>query len=318
MTSLEEIKSLIDSSHNIGLTYHVSPDGDAIGSILALKFALQTLGKKVKIFSKDNLKTNTILKFLPTINEVDGENYKLGSEIDLLIILDCGNIERVSCDYKSSNVNTLCIDHHVSNSKYCKYNFIRFDSSSTGEIVYDLIKFLGVKINRKIAISIYTAIMTDTDGLRFQSTTPKTFNVVGEIASTGLDFWNVYERLFLSTSYSKIKLLGLVFNALNIVNNKICVIKITDDMLKNTNSSDEHTNDIVSTGLTIENVQVSILMKDFQDKVKVSLRSKGEINVCEVAQKFGGGGHLRAAAFVTDMKMDKIEVSLLNEFRNLL
>lgn len=318
MISFEKIKDLINNSKNIGLTYHVSPDGDAIGSLLALKCALEKLNKNVEVFSKDNLQKNISLKFLPKIGEINGTNYVVNKEIDLLIIVDCGNLERVSCEFDLNKVDTLCVDHHISNDLYCKYNFIDSFSSSTGEIVYNLIKYLGLEIDKNIATCIYTSIMTDTGGLRFECSTQKTFNVVGELVSTGIDFWNIYEKLFLSQTYEKIKLLGLVFEKLKIVDEKICVIKVTNDMFEKSSATDEQTHDIASLGLTIENVEASIFIRNFKDKIKVSLRSKNNINVCEIAQKFGGGGHIKAAAFVTELKMDEIEEILLKEFRNVL
>lgn len=318
MVSFEKIKSMINDSKKIGLSYHISPDGDAIGSLLGLYCSLKSLNKEVEIFSKDNLQNNVSLKFLPHITKIDGKNFNVPDDIDLLIILDCGNLERVSCDFDLYKINTLCIDHHISNDNYCKFNYIDSKSSSTGEIVYSLVKFLGVKITKEISTCIYTSIMTDTGGLRFEYSTPKTFNIVGELVSTGFDFWNIYEKIFLSQTYSKVKLLGLVFDKLKLVDEKICVIRLTEDMFEKSGANDEQTNDVVSQGLTIENVKVSILTKVFRDKIKVSLRSKDDINVCEVAQKFGGGGHIKAAAFVTDHTMDEIEEILISEFRKLL
>lgn len=318
MINFDNIKSLIEDSKNIGLSYHVSPDGDAIGSLLSLYFALKKLNKNVTIFSKDDL-TNTInLKFLPSISEIDGKNFIVTPDIDLLIILDCGNVERISCEVDFDKTITLGIDHHISNDKYCKYNFINGSASSTGEIIFDVIKSLGVELDQDIAKCVYTSIMTDTGGLRFESTSQKTFNIVGELVATKFKFWDIYEQLFLYKTFSKVKLLGLVYNEIKLVDDQICIIHVTNDMLNKSNSIDEQTNDIVSYGLTIDGVNVSILIKDFNGKHKVSLRSKNHINVCEIAQKFGGGGHIKAAAFVTELKRDDIEKVLVEEFRKLL
>lgn len=318
MINFDNIKSLIEDSKSIGLSYHVSPDGDAVGSLLSLYFALKKLNKDVMIFSKDDL-TNTInLKFLPLINEINGENYIVTSDIDLLIILDCGNIERISCEVDFDKTITLGIDHHISNDRYCKYNFVDGGASSTGEIVFDVIKNLGVELDQDIAKCIYTSIMTDTGGLRFECTSQKTFNIVGELIATKFEFWNIYEQLFLYKTFSKVKLLGLVYNEIKLIDNQICVIHVTNEMLNKSNSTDEQTNDIVSYGLTIDGVKASILIKDFNGKHKVSLRSKNSINVCKIAQKFGDGGHIKAAAFVTNLKRDDIERVLVEEFRKLL
>lgn len=318
MVSLEEIKKIIHNCKNIGLTYHVSPDGDAIGSLIALKLALKKLNKNVNIFSKDNLQKNNYLKFLTGINEIDGTNYIVNDEIDLLIIVDCGNVERVSCEFNPNNVITLGIDHHISNEKYCNYNLVISTSSSTGEIIYDLIKYLNIEVDKDIASCIYTSIITDTGGLRFECSKQKTFNIVGELVSLGIDFYNIYENLFLSQSYSKVKLLGLVYENLKIVDEKICIMRVTDEMLKKSNSNDEETGNISSIGLTIEKVCVSIFIKNFKDRVKVSMRSKENINVCEVAQIFGGGGHVKAAAFVTELGMDEVEELLIEKFRSII
>lgn len=318
MINFNEIRDLINNAHTIGLSYHVSPDGDATGSLLGLFCALKKMNKDVKIFSKDNLTLNRTLRYLPEIENVDGNTYEVSDDIDMLIILDCGNIERVSCDVNFDKVTTVCIDHHISNGKYCTYNFIEDSASSTGEIVFQLINHLDVEIDKDIAKCIYTSIMTDTGGLRFESTSQKTFNIVGELISTGIDFWNIYEGLFLKKEYSKIKLLGLVFDELKVVDDEICVIYLTQEMLDKSNADETQTGDIVSTGLTIENVKASILIKDFKDKVKVSLRGKDGINVCEIAGKFGGGGHIKAAAFVTDLSREEIESKLIEEFRAIL
>lgn len=318
MVSFEKMKDLISNANNIGLTYHVSPDGDAIGSLLAMKFVLEKLNKNVIVFSKDNLQTNLYLKFLPEINKIDGENFSVGEEIDLLIVVDCGNRERVSCDFNDDKIITLGIDHHISNNKYCTYNFVNGSSSSTGEIVYEFAKFLGVEIDENIATCIYTSIMTDTGGLRFECSGQRTFNIIGEIVSTGFKFWEVYEKLFLSQTYGKIKLKSLIYKNLKMVDEKICVMRITDEMLKESGVTEDQTGDVVSIGLTIDEAKVSILIKNFKDKTKVSLRGRDNINVCEVAQGFGGGGHIKASAFVTDLSMDEIEEILVEKFRKII
>lgn len=318
MINFNEIKDLINSAHTIGLSYHVLPDGDAIGSLLGLFCALKQMNKDVRIFSKDNLTLNKVLRYLPKISTVDGNNYTVPDDIDILIILDCGNIERVSCDANFDRITTVCIDHHVSNNRYCTYNFIEDMASSTGEIVFELIKNLDVKIDRDIAKCIYTSIMTDTGGLRFESTSQRTFNIVGELVATGIDFWNIYDKLFLTKEYSKIKLLALVFDKLKLIDDKLCVIHLTKNMLDITGTNDNQTGDIVNYGLTVESAKVSILIKDFDGKIKVSLRGKDDINVCEIAEKFGGGGHIRASAFVTELSREEIELKLIEEFRVIL
>lgn len=318
MISFDKMKELISKANNIGLTYHVSPDGDAIGSLLAMKFVLEKLNKNVIVFSKDNLQTNSYLKFLPKINEIDGKNFLIGNEIDILIIVDCGNRERVSCDLDDDKIITLGIDHHISNDKYCTYNFVNGFASSTGEIVYEFAKFLGVEIDENIATCIYTSIMTDTGGLRFECSSQKTFNIIGEIVSTGFKFWEIYEKLFLSQTYEKVKFLGLVYKNLKIVDKNICIMKITDEMFEESGVSEYQIGDVVNIGLTIDEVVVSILIKNFKDKTKVSLRSRNEINVCEIAQEFGGGGHIKASAFVTDFNIEGIETILIEKFRKII
>lgn len=314
MNSFDEIKKVIMSAKKIALSFHVSPDGDAIGSLLALKLALLKLNKEVSVFSKDDLRKNYTLEYLTDIYKIDGTNYKVHDDAELLIILDCANMERVSCEW-DNKITTMVIDHHISNEKYCDYNLVNHKASSTGEVVYELIKHLGVSIDTQIAECIYTSIMTDTGGLRFESSSQKTFNIVGELVATGFNFGSIYEKLFLSKSLSKVKLLGLVYDDLKIIDNFIAVSKITKKMMEQSNAMDEELGDVVSMCLTIKDVEVSILIKDYLDKLKVSLRSKSNINVCEIAQKFGGGGHIKAAAFTTDLSAEEVEKALLVEIR---
>lgn len=314
MISFDKFKEVISKAQNIGLTYHINPDGDAIGSLLAMKFMLEKIGKNVTIFSKDNLKEN-FLNFLSGIEEIDEQNY-IVKDIDVLIIVDCGNKERVSCEY--NDIITIGIDHHISNEKYCTYNFINPLASSTGEIVYDIIQSMNVDMDATIAKCIYTSILTDTGGLRFDCATQKTFNIVGELVSTGINFPELYEKMFLTKTYGKVKLLGLVYNNLKMIDNKISIVRITDSMLKECSVDESQTGDIVNTGLMIEGALVSILIKNFNNKTKVSLRSKDNINVCEIAKGFGGGGHIKASAFVTDLSMDEIEEVLIRKFKEII
>ncbi len=318
MIDFDKIKELIDGAKKIGLSYHVSPDGDATGSLLALYSALKEMNKDVRIYSKDNLTLDSTLDYLPYIDKIDGKSYSVPNDIDILIIVDCGNLERVSCEADFDKIITLCIDHHVSNDKYCTYNFINDKSSSTGEIIYSVIKTLGVPLNKDIAKCLYTSIMTDTGGLRFESTAKSTFNIVGELIYTGIDFYNIYEKIFLIKEYSKVKLLGLVFNDLKIVDGDICISRITEEMLNKTGALESQTGDVVSYCLTIKGVKVSVLIKELRDKTKVSLRSREGVDVSKISEKFGGGGHIRAAAFVTKMESHEIEKTLIEEFRAIL
>lgn len=300
MSSLKEIKEEILKSKRIGLSFHTSPDGDAIGSTLALLNALRHLGKDSYIISRDVISDN--LSFLSFANEIDGNTLEPKEGTDLVMILDCGNVERISADLSNYKGKIINIDHHISNEEYGFINYVDVSAAATCEISYLLAKELGIDFNNKtdveinIGDAVYTGIVTDTGSFRHSNVTKRTHKIVSELIELGVNNSKVHSNLFDNKPFEKVKLMGCVLSNIELaLENKVAVLEIPKGMLEEFNLKNTDTSDIISVGLGIKGVEVSMLLKEVEDGVKGSLRSKNDVDVRKVAEVYGGGGHIKAA-----------------------
>lgn len=291
-----KILDLIMESNKIALTFHVSPDGDSIGSTLALYQGISSLKKDVYIISKEDIPED--FKFLPYADAITKSHGEVLDGTELVIVLDCGNFARVNAniDIENKKYIFINIDHHISNELYGDYNFVDPNAACMGEIVYQMLKSLDVKISKDIATCLYTSILTDTGSFRHSNTTSVTHCVAGDLITTGIDFSSIHRKIFDNKNFIRFKLYGEVFNDMELIEDEICVMKVTQEMFKKFNiDSGEDTSDIVSFGGTMKEVDVTLLLKEKDEEIKISLRSKSKVDVRNVAEKLGGGGHIRAA-----------------------
>lgn len=317
MNSFKEIKKEIMKSKRIGLSFHTSPDGDAIGSILSLLNALRYLGKDAYIISRDVISDN--LSFLSLANEVNDNILEPKVDTDLVIILDCGNVDRISADLSNYTGKIINIDHHISNEKYGFINYIDITAAATCEISYLLIKELGIDFNHKtdievaIGSAVYTGIVTDTGSFRHSNVTSRTHGIVSELIELGVNNSKIHSNLFDNKPFEKVKLMGSVLSNIELVlDNKVAVLQIPKGMLEEFNLKSTDTSDIISVGLGIKGVEVSMLLKEVEDGVKGSLRSKNNVDVRKVAEVYGGGGHVKAAGVMQkDVDISKAKENLL-------
>lgn len=315
--SLKEIKEEILKSKRIGLSFHTSPDGDAIGSTLSLLNALRYLGKDAYIISRDVIPNN--LSFLSFANEVDGNTLEPKADTDLVIILDCGNVDRISADLSNYDGKIINIDHHISNEKYGFINYIDITAAATCEISYLLIKELGIDFEHKtdievaIGSAVYTGIVTDTGSFRHSNVTNRTHCIVSELIEIGIDNSKIHSNLFDNKSFEKVKLMGSVLSNIELVlNSKVAILQIPKGMLEEFNLQNTDTSDIISVGLGIKGVEVSMLLKEVEDGVKASLRSKNNVDVRKIAEVYGGGGHVKAAGVMQkNVDISKAKENLL-------
>jgi bifunctional oligoribonuclease and PAP phosphatase NrnA len=313
---LHEIISEIKSCSKIGISFHTSPDGDSIGSSLALMIALRSLNKNSYILSKEKVPED--LNFLPCSTEIDGNHDKIEEGTDLLIVVDCGDIRRVNAqiDFERRNYRLLIVDHHMTNEMFGDLNFVDTKAAAAAELIYKIIIELGVVLNKHIAECLYTSIITDTGSFKHSSTSATTHMIAAKLISTGINFSSIHRKVFENIKYQKLRLYGLVFNTMKLVDDKICVLKITSAMVEETGSDNCDTSDIISMGLQIDTAEVALLIKEKNDDVKISLRSKEMVDVRKVAEKFGGGGHIRAAGgYIENITMLDAEQLIINEIR---
>jgi phosphoesterase RecJ-like protein len=307
----EKVINSICNSKEIGITFHQNPDGDSLGSGLALLQGLLQLGKNAYIISLEECPED--FKFLPMAETIDGKTTEPLENTDLVIVLDCGNVERINANlnFKSEKYSIINVDHHISNDNYGVINYVDIKSAAVGEIIFSILETLGVDINKNIATTIYTSLLTDTGSFRHSNTTENTHKVAGKLISTGCEFSKIHQTLFESTTLDKLRLQGQVINNMELVaNNKICFMKVTLDDLNDFNLINGDTSELITLGTKIKTVEVAVLIKEAEDKTKVSLRAKSYVDVRKIAEIYGGGGHTKASGFATQLGIEEIKKEL--------
>jgi bifunctional oligoribonuclease and PAP phosphatase NrnA len=301
--TLEEIAGILNKYDNFIISAHIHLDGDALGSELALNLMLNSIGKNVTVVNQDE--APDIYKYLPGVEEIihtdkfDKDYFLEVKPKTVLVVLDSSNLDRIGnihIDLKQIEF-IINIDHHCSNTIFGKYNYIDSDASSVGEILYRLGKQLNCSLNKEIAISLYTAIITDTGSFRYENTNADTFKIAFDLVKQGASPSSVADNIYNKNEASGLRLLGEALRQLKTdFSSKISWTVVTRDMLKETNSKDEETEGIVDRILSIKNIKVSAFFRETRDGyIKVSFRSKGDFNVDKFARLFSGGGHPNAA-----------------------
>ena len=319
--TLSQIARFILESKKIGITYHVSPDGDAVGSVLALFNALKSLNKDCYIISKDTLSEN--LKFLKGSDEITGEITEPVDETDIVVVLDCGNLERVSANLKEFAGTIINIDHHLSNDKYGDVNYIDSNAAATAEIVFELLNLMGISFEKEnsvikdIGTCMYTSIVTDTGAYRHSNVTERTHKISAILKKIGVDNTFIYQSLFDNKDFSRIKLIGKALSNMQLIlNGKVALLEIDKNFTADLGIDIGDTSDIISYGLQIKGVEVTLLLKEVEDGVKASLRAKSYVDVRKIAEVFGGGGHVRASGIkIKNMSMEEAKYEILNEIQ---
>lgn len=319
--NLSIIKDEILKAKRIGLSFHTSPDGDAIGSTLALLNALRYIGKDAYVISRDVIPDN--LSYLSFSEEIDGETLKPDENTDLVIVLDCGNVERISADLSEYKGTIIDFDHHVSNENYGHINLVDPQAAATCELSYLLVKELGIDLrdgsseSKAIGSAVYTGLVTDTGSFRHSNVTKRTHDIAGELIDCGIDNSKIHSSLFDNKPFEKIKLMGAVLSDIELaLDNKVAVLSIPKGMLESFNLPNTDTSDIISIGLGIKGVEVSLLLKEVEEGTKSSLRSKNDVDVRKVAEIFGGGGHIKAAGLMQkDVNLEDAKENLLKALK---
>ncbi len=317
-----EILNLIENSSNALIITHINPDGDTLGSACAFKGFLNNIGKKsdILIQIQDNFNFPNTYSFLPFINS--SKNFSnIKDEYDLVVAVDIASIDRMIDEARKifeNCKNTILIDHHKTNKGFAKLNLIRGGISSTGEVLYDFFKTLDIEITPDIATGLYCAILTDTGCFKYESTTFHTFEIASKLSQTGINtseiadlcYTNKPKNLILFQNY-------LVSNAKFCFNNKVAYTTISKETIEKFSAKDEYTEGIVETLRSIAGVEIALVLKESDNGVKVSIRTK-EKDATKIASKFNGGGHKRAAGCTIKEKLPKALELLLNETKQLI
>ena len=320
---MDNIVSHLKSCRNILIASHIDPDGDAIGSLVAMGVALQTLGINTTLFDESPIPA--VYRFLPGVERISN-TIEAGDAFDTAIVLDCSNLNRVgsSVDLVSAVPVVINIDHHVTNSGFGDLQIIDPSACATAEIIYRLVKAMDLEIDNTMATSIYTGIVTDTGSFRFSNTNHAAFAICNEMVQQGVQPYNVAQHVYGTYSLGRIKLLNLALESIEISKNgAVSMMMLTRQMLNDTGTHPEDADGLINYARRIEDVKLAALIQEQENgnhaqanakEYHVSLRSDGSVDVAAIASGFGGGGHPSAAGFgikttLSDLKQKIIQLS---------
>ena len=306
MNTFLEIKDKIFSEDNIVVISHVNPDGDAIGSGLALTLGLKKMGKNVRFILQDKYPDS--VKFLNEINIVEQYDENNEYKFDLSICVDGATDDRLGkAKELLKDRFVINIDHHISNTLYGKLNYVE-EISSTSELIYKFLKFCEIDIDMNMAEALYTGLVNDTGNFSHDNVTEKTFEMAAELKRIGASNSKVVREFFNTKSLPAIKLLGIAMYEMEYnENKKLAYYFMSKETLDKYNGRKEDTEGIVEKLISFKEAEVSLFLRE--DKIGVikgSMRSKHDIDVNEIASIFGGGGHRKAAGFTSELPAEEI------------
>lgn len=309
----QQVVSAINESSTIIITSHVNPDGDNIGASLALCQALLKLGKDAVFVLDDSVPE--LYKFLPGAEKVQKPDYLQKNSFDLLISMDCGDLERLGRvkDFIQGR-KLINIDHHISNTKFGSINLVEENAAATAEIAYKLIKSMGVFIDKDIAQCVYTGIVTDTGQFQYSNTTEETHVIAAELIIAGVSPADIFNKVYQNNPKEKILLMKEALKSLDFhFNDEVSCITISRSQLDSISGDELDTEGIVNLARDIASVEVAVFLKEKEPNiVKASLRSKSRVDVCAIAKEFGGGGHIRASGCTIEGTIEQAKKKILS------
>lgn len=290
---MKKVMETIRGHERFVLATHLNPDGDAIGSAVGLGLALRAMGKDVTVYDRDGVPE--AYSFLPESGILVSELAPGGYKEAVLIVLDCNTPERAGLDGSLGFRTTVVIDHHQTGTDFGDIRWVEPREAATGIMVYRLITALGVEVTREIATNLYAAVAIDTGIFRYQNTTADVLEVGAALVRAGADPADIAEKLYQSWSAARFRLFSMAMSEMEMAG-PIAMIHVTLDMHEQTGTVAAETETFVNYPLVMDSVTVSVLLKEKEDGLwKVSLRSKGDVDVSGVAAMFSGGGHRNAA-----------------------
>ena len=310
MPLLKQIAEQIRDADNFLVLSHVSPDGDALGSMLAMGELLDAMGKKVRVFNESGIPRR--FEWLTPKREILTELPEV--EPDNLIVLDCGSAERAG-DLITPWLKTKKVfnfDHHLGNPMFGTVNWVEQRASSVGEMVGMLARKLGVPLVGLLGEYVYLALISDTGDFCFNNTRPETLEMAAEILRLGLLPGPFHEQKQSTGTLNQLQMRGTVLQRARLyADGQISLISFTRELFEQTGTGPEDTEGLVNTVLYVNGVQVAISLREEDQGIKFSLRSKGSTNVQTVAFRFGGGGHRNAAGGTLLLDMDQAKATMI-------
>jgi phosphoesterase RecJ-like protein len=296
------------------LSSHSRPDGDSIGSQLAAAFALRRLGKEVVVINADAAPP-PLMQFpgVPEIRIADRVDEPAGDDA-AAIIMECGDLARTGVT-GLDRFFLINIDHHPGNTAYGDLNWFDATASACGEMVFDLVQALAVPLTPEIATHIYLAILTDTGSFHYSNITPRTFEICGRALDAGVDPVLVARNVYDSNNMGRLKLFGAVLRDMQIdPSARIAIVYLDHEMARQAGGTYEDTEGIINLPLTVKEIQAVVFFKQGEgEQYRVSMRSKGDIDIGAIAKEFGGGGHKNAAGCTVSGPIDLLQKTFIEK-----
>ena len=316
MRDPEGIARALRAAESIAVCSHINPDGDTIGSALAMRLMLQGMCKRVRVFCRDKVPDN--LAFLPGAEEIrvpDGAE----EHFDLLLSVDASDEARLDTCWtvlKERSAHTAQIDHHGTNPLFMEVNSVDGNAAATCVMIREQLRHMGVPLTREIAMCLYAGISTDTGNFSFDCTDAETFRAMADLMGTDLPLSDMNYRLFREKSRPHLRLLGRAISSLRYrgPEDRIAVMTLTRKDFEACGATSEHADTIVNYGMESTGTRMSLLGREDEDgKIKFSLRAVAPFSVDEIAARLGGGGHSRAAGISMEGALEETTERVVTE-----
>ncbi len=313
MNSLAEIASCLRKGKKTVICGHSMPDGDSVGSALAMGLLLTEMGMENYIAMPDPIPA--MFNFLPGVNNLVPYDC-LPGDCDLAVVLDCTDLSRLG-DELGEIIGRIPmvvnIDHHISNHEFGHCNYVDAKAAAAGEIVYDLIKIMNVPLTDAMAVNLYTAIAMDTGSFRFDNTTDKTHEIAAELMRAGIDTAEINKNLFEKKDLVQLRLLGYALTNLKTAGQgKVAWVTVPLHIMNDLGANDEHADGIINYPRMLNGVEISLLFREISPhRFKVGFRSKKHVDVNRLAAHIGGGGHPRASGCMVEGTLDEVEQKVI-------
>lgn len=299
---LEQVLDALRTGRDFVVASHARPDGDATGSQLALALALTHLGKAVRVVSRDQ--PPPYFRSFPGAADIEITQHVDGI-FDTAVILECGSLDRTEITGldRAAIVN---VDHHVGNTMYGTVNWFDEGAAACGEMVFDIVKGLGVPLTSEIGSFLYVTILTDTGAFHHGNVTARTFDICRTIADAGVSPATIAAQVYQQGTLGKLRLTGALLDGMELCGNgRVAVLHIDESLLRETGGAADDIEGLINIPLAASDIQAVVLFKDLPDRLRVSVRSKGAIDVQAVATTYGGGGHRNASGFSVDRPLEE-------------
>ena len=310
-TVLRQIRDELLTRQRFVLTSHARPDGDSIGSQLALAFTLESLGKHVRILNSDPAPEH-YLDF-PGMDRIEiVSTAPADLQPDAVVVMECSDLSRTGVAGLDQHF-IINIDHHGGNRMYGALNWFDESAAACGEMVFDVIRALNVPLTTDIATHIYLAILTDTGAFHHSNITPRTFDICRQTVEAGVNPAAMARRVFDSNSFGKLKLIGALLDSMELIDRgRLAVLYLDDNMLDTCGCTHNDTEGVINLPLTAREIQAVVFFKVASSGVvRVSMRSKYDVDVRLVASAFGGGGHKNAAGFTVEGPLEEVKPAII-------